>query len=542
MKTTTSFRRFGAALIAPALAAGMVVAAPSAQAAPNSYSYSAARWLSDQVDWVLDQPFSQGLALDISVALSDLDTRAADRTKILSAIAANPGVYVGSGSESYAGPTGKLATAVKLNGDSPDSYGGLDLISRVNALVASTGAEAGRASDQSAYGDYSNSIGQAWVVRALATSPANASTLASATAYLLKQQCASGAFRTNMFAVAVPDDPSTSWNDEVLPVDRECGVGANAANDQITIDATAFGIQALVAAKDAGVADLQDDINDATAWLLKQQAANGSFVNDDSANTNSTGLAAATLKAVGQSGAAGSAAAWIVAHQVTDANAEDTKLANELGAIAFDQDAMNAGKADGIEVTSRDQWIRATSQAAVGVNAQLPAKTFSVAVPTGYVAGGSTISVSAKGLAAGEKFTASVTGGATVAGTANSEGVATARVKTGGATATRTVTIKGSRSNRVGTKTVKVLGSKRLALSLASKVKKGKKQTVRISGLAAGESVQVYVAGKRIKSAKASSTGKYSLSFKVTGKTGKKTVKVVGQFSNRNASKRFTYK
>src|SRR5690606_27243067 len=139
--------------------------------------------------------------------------------------------------------------------------------------------------------------------------------------------------------------------------DTACTTGAG------TIDSTAFAIQALLVARDKGQAGLQDDIDDATNWLLKQQAGDGSFENDDNANTNTTGLAAATLKSVGKPGAAGSAAAWIVSHQVTDALAEDTKLANELGAIAFDQDAMKAGKAAGIPVNQRDQWIRATSQA-----------------------------------------------------------------------------------------------------------------------------------------------------------------------------------
>ncbi|MFI5430279.1 prenyltransferase/squalene oxidase repeat-containing protein [Aeromicrobium sp. UC242_57] len=198
---------------------------------------------------------------------------------------------------------GQLATAVEASSDDADAtaFGGQNLIATVESRVVASGDEAGRAVD-SGFADYSNSIGQAWVVRALATSPTSTAKLTSATDYLLKQQCATGAFRTNMFAVAVADDPTTTepWEDEtVLPVDRECGDTTTADDDQITIDATAFGIQALLSAKDAGVANLQDDIDAAVSWLLKQQAANGSFVNDDNANTNTTGLAAVTLKAVG---------------------------------------------------------------------------------------------------------------------------------------------------------------------------------------------------------------------------------------------------
>lgn len=546
MKNPRTLRRLAAAAIAPALATGMLVAAPSAQAAPNSYAYSAARWLSDQLadGVVFNEQYSfndYGLSLDVFFALNDLDTRASDRARIISAFEADPSVYTGSGS---AGAAGKLGAAVEASGGDAAQFGGQDLIALAEARVVATGDEAGRAVD-SGVTDYSNSIGQAWVVRALATSPSSVEKLASATDYLLKQQCPDGAFRTNMFAVAVEDDPATTqpWEDEtVLPVDRQCGDTATADDDQITIDATAFGIQALIKARAAGVANLQDDIDEAVSWLLKQQAANGSFVNDDNANTNTTGLAAATLKSVGQNGAAGSAASWIVSHQVTDAVAEDTGLANELGAIAFDQDALAAGKGNGISVNQRDQWIRASAQAAVGADAQLPAVTLVAKAPTGHVSSGSTISVSATGLAAGEKFTASVSGGTTVTGTATSAGVASAKVRTGGVTATRTVTIRGSRSSRVGTTSVTVLAAKKLSLKLNSTVKKGKKQSVKASGLAAKETIKVYVSGKLVKTSRTGSGGTYAYSFNVGKKAGKKTVKVVGAFNNRTASKTFRVK
>lgn len=542
MNSPRTFRRLAAAIIAPALAAGMVVA-PSAQAAPNSSGSSAASWLSAQLTdgIVYNEQYSfndYGLSLDVFFALNDLDTRASDQATVISAFEANPSAYIGSGS---AGAAGKLATAVEASGADAKAFGGQDLIATAEARVVASGDEAGRAVD-SGFGDYSNSIGQSWVVRALATSPTSSATLASATDYLLKQQCPTGAFRTNMFAVALADDPETEWDDSVAPTDRQCGDATTADDDQITIDATAFGVQALLSAKAAGVANLQDDIDAAVSWLLAQQAANGSFVNDDNANTNTTGLAAATLKSVGKVGAADRAATWIITHQVTAANANGTSLVNELGAIAFDQDALAAGKAAGIPVNQRDQWIRATAQAAVGVNAQLPAKKFVVKAPTGYLSSGSSISVSATGLSAGEKFTARISGGATVAGTASATGVAAAKIKTPGSTATRTVTITGVRSNRAGATAVKVLAAKKLTVKIASKVKKNKKQTVKASGLASRETVKVYVSGKLVKTSKASSTGKYTYSFKVGKKAGKKTVKVVGAFKNRTVSKSFKVK
>ncbi len=518
----SALRRIGASLIAPAIATGMLVAAPSAQAASNSYAYSAARWLSDQVTGgLVHNPNyggfdDYGLTIDVFFALKDLDTRSGDRASIISALATNASAYTGSGDTVYAGATGKLSSAAQASGVG-GPFGGVDLIAQAEALVAASGRASDTFDPADQYGaDYSNTIGQSWVVRALAT--ADSELADKTTEYLLKQQCNDGAFRSAM-------------------QDASCTTGAG------TIDSTAFAIQALAVAKAEGQADLQDDIDDAVSWLLKQQAANGSFLNDDSANTNSTGLAAATLKSVGQTGAAGSAASWIVSHQVTDAVAEDTLLANELGAIAFDLDALNRGKTGGITDSTRDQWIRASAQATVGVNAQLSTAKFNVTAPTGFIASGSNIAVSATGLAPNEKFAAVVSGGETVQGTANASGVATASVRLPGGTATRTVTIDGARSTRTGVQSVKVLGAKKLSLSLGkSTVKKGKKQTVKLSGLAAGEPLKVYVSGKRVKTAKAYSNGKYSLSVKVTGRSGKKTVKVVGAFTNRTASKKFRLK
>jgi hypothetical protein len=516
MKSTT-LRRLGAAVIAPALATGMIVAAPSAQAAPNSYAYSAARWLSDQLtDGVVHNEQydfdDYGLSLDIFFALEALDTRAGDRAEIIAAFEADPTVYTGAGLEAYAGQTGKLATAVQAAGRDATSFGGRDLVADAEARVGATG----RAADQSQYGDYSNSIGQSWVVRALtiADSPRADETVD----YLLKQQCSDGSFRSAMADVACMADAGT-------------------------IDATAFAVQALDVAQDAGVANLQDDIDDAVSWLLQQQAADGSFVNDGEANTNSTGLAASTLATVGQTGAAGSAASWIVSHQVTDAVAEDTALSNEIGAIAFDQAALTAAKGAGITVAQRDQWVRAAAQAAVGVNSQLGQGSFAVTAATGFVAGGSRIAVSATGLAPREKFAAAVSGGASVHGTANAAGVASASIKLPGGTATRTLTITGSRATRTGAQTVKVLGSRRLRVSFAkSTVKKGTKQSVKVSRLAPGEKVTVYVSNKRIKTAKANASGRYTLTFKPSRKAGKKTLKIVGQYKNRTVSKSFKVK
>lgn len=511
---SSTLRRLGAAVIAPALAAGMVVAAPSAQAAPNSYAYSAARWLSDQLtDGVVHNEQydfdDHGLTLDVLFALQQLDTRAADQKRIVAAFAANPGAYIGTGSEAYAGATGKLAAAVQASDRDATAFGGRNLIADAEARVAVTG----RATDASGYGDYSNAIGQSFVVRALSTAKSG---LADETvAYLLKQQCDDGSFRVQM-------------------ADAQCTATVG------TIDATALAVQALLAAKGAGQAGVQDDVDEAVTWLLGQQAPDGGFSDDGTSNTNSTGLAAATLAAAGKDGAAGSAAAFIVGHQVTDAVAEDSPLASELGAIAFDTAALAAAKASGIDETTRDQFIRATAQAAIGVNAQLSATSLAVTVPSGLTKAGSTITVSAAGLRAGEKYSLSVAGGVSLSGSADAAGRVVRAVPTPAGTANRLVTVVGSRSNRAGTTAVTLLGARKITAKLRHKtVKKGKKQTVRVSGLTPGERVRVYLGGKLVKSGTVYSNGTYATTVKVGKKAGKKTVKIVGAFADRTGSKTF---
>lgn len=519
MKTMT-LRRLAAAAIAPALAAGTLLVAPSAQAAPNSYAYSAARWLSDQLtDGVVHNPNfggfdDYGLTLDLALALETLDTRPATTAAILDTFEEDQTKYTTYEDSVYAGAIGKLASTVQLAGRDATAFGGHDLIAEAEARVVETGAGAGRATDAGA-DDYSNTITQAWVVRALSTADSELSD--ETVNYLLKQQCSDGSFRTNM-------------------KDDACTTGES------TIDATAFALQALDVAQDSGQSGLQDDIDDAVDWLLEQQADDGSFLNDGAANTNSTGLAAATLKTLDKPGAAGSAAAWIVSHQVTDAVGEDTALANELGAIAFDKGALAAGKTDGITDATRDQWIRATAQAAVGVNAQLSAAELTVTAPSGFVSGGKAMDVTVKGLAAGEKVRVTVKGDSET-GTANDSGSATVKLDTTADTIERTVTATGSRSSRSGTDTVRVLAAKTFPVSVKySSVTRGRAQNVKVSGLYADEPFSIVYAGKTLKKATASSSGTYSYSFKVGSSKGKKSVKITGAFANRSGSKTFTVK
>lgn len=518
-------RRGLVATAVAALGAGLIAPAPAAQAAPSgpsSYAYSAARWLEDQLTdgLVHDERYDVddvGLTIDVFFTLHDLGTRADAQTRIVDALASRVDSYTtgadfGAPDDRYAGAVGKLASAVQAAGKDARAFGGVDVIQRAEELVVTDGAANGRAQDRSAYGDSSNAIGQAWVVRALVT--AKSDRARSTVDYLLKQQCADGGFRIKMS-------------------DGQCTTPAQ--GEEPTVDATAFAVQALDLAEEQGVTGLDDDVADATAWLLRQQAADGSFGADGAANTNSTGLAAAALLRVGQTGAAGSAASWIVGKQVTDAVAEDSALRHEIGAIAFNQQALERGLREGITVDTRDQWIRASAQAAAGVDAQLSATKASVSGPTGYVVGGKAVTVKVAGFGPREKVRVSVAGRTALTTTAGADGRATASVTPVSRTRTIAVTAVGSRPSRVGAANLKVLAAKaRLGVRLSRpKVARGGRVRVVAKGLAPGEVARVSYRGHQVATGTASSKGTYSTVIRVGRSTGSKAVLVRGLVTTR---------
>ncbi|WP_162891040.1 prenyltransferase/squalene oxidase repeat-containing protein [Aeromicrobium sp. A1-2] len=386
-------RRIVRRLLALTVAIPLAVLTVSpAAAAPTPAASSAAAWLSGELTGGLAHNPNYGgfddygLSLDIFFALDSLGAEQGAAASILDAVASNPAAYIGYEPSIYAGALGKLATAVDLGGRDPRAFGGADLIDRAEKRVMLDGPAAGRATD--AFdpedpwgGDYSNSIGQAWVVRALAA--ADSPLADDVTDYLIKQQCDDGSVRVTM-----SDDPCTA------------GSG--------TVDGTAFAVQALAVADEKGQAGLADSISAGVTWLLGQQKSDGSFDDEGSANTNSTGLAAATLAQVGQKTSAQKAAAWILSRQVTTKNSSGTALKKQIGAIAFDQAALTAGKADGITDATSDQWRRASAQAAIGLNIAIPA------TPDDSTAGGST------------------TGGSTAGGSASSDSSTSGGTTTGG--------------------------------------------------------------------------------------------------------------
>ena len=231
-----------------------------------------------------------------------------------------------------------------VGGDATD-VDGTDLVAQLEGVTTDEGPSAGRIVDQSAFGDYANTIGQAFAAVALSRSGSDEA--GGAVSFLLQQQCEAGYFRLPLTADADAEDQS-----------------CDAAEGQPSVDTTALVLNQLLELD--ATEDVTAAIDAAAAWLGGLQKDNGSFgtgVQGEGSNTNSTGLAGWALASVGSCGKARQAARWVKKLQVAGKHS-DTALADEVGAIAFNRAAFTAGKTEGITVETRDQWRRAATQAA----------------------------------------------------------------------------------------------------------------------------------------------------------------------------------
>jgi hypothetical protein len=285
-----------------------------------------------------------------------------------------------TGAETYAGPTAKLILGVVAQGGDPTDFAGQDLVARLQSLMTAQG----RFSDASAYGDYSNTIGQALAVIALGRS--TGSVPGPAGDYLLAQQCTDGGFRGNLAAAggACSSDP----------------------------DATAFAAQALV-----GLLGATDPATArALTYLSARQGADGGIRNVDpsgpAANANTTGVAAQAFAAAGLTAPLTRAQDFLASLQYGCGFPAALR-----GGIAFTRAEYAARQASGRGATVLDSDLRATPQATLGL------------------AGGSLLSVTAEGASA---TAPSLT--CTPTGTGSSTTTATSSTTTSAPSATTTST------------------------------------------------------------------------------------------------------
>jgi len=295
-----------------------------------------------------------GLSADIAIALDAIGGNRRTVSEIVGALAENvdswtTGVDFGS-DDVYAGSVAKAVVAAQSAGRNPRRFGGVNLVKRLAARVSDAKPTAGRIED-SGTTDYSNTIGQLFAAVGLAD--AGSPKAAPARRFLLKQQCSEGFFRLS-FA------PTSKKR-------QGCDAG-NAEQSAPDTDVTALAVIALNALPKKGKR-VRAAVDNATDWLVGTQKRNGSFgggATTESSNTNSTGLAAWALGDTGACRVAVKSARWVRKLQVRG-DVSGTSLAGEKGAIAYDRAAMKAAESAGITAETRDQWRRASAQAAPGL-------------------------------------------------------------------------------------------------------------------------------------------------------------------------------
>lgn len=282
-----TFRRLSTALAGTAilalLAPTTVVADEPTTAPTDDPVDAAAGWLATQLvdgermETTFDgETFPDyGLTADVVVALAGAEVAADHIEAAIDWLEANAEEYTAPGEDVYAGPTAKLLL-VLLAADRDTTVDGRDLV----AQLEDREQDNGRYSDESAFGDWSNTISQSLAVLALerveGTSPSQ-----DAVSYLADQACADGGFPQELRDGAVPDNTEDATDVE----DDEC---------TSQVDATGFAVEALAAVGETGAVD------DASQWLTDVQQDDGGFVGTEgTANANSTGLAALALHVAG---------------------------------------------------------------------------------------------------------------------------------------------------------------------------------------------------------------------------------------------------
>ncbi|MEP6599503.1 MAG: hypothetical protein ABJB98_08680 [Actinomycetota bacterium] len=289
----------------------------------------------------------------------------------------------------YDGAIGKVALAAIVAGADPTSFGGHNLLEALKAdeCTAATATEQPCAAAGAPRNIYS-SVSAALVVLAEARAAMSHRPSAALLAYFLSLQCADGGFTVLVTA---------------------CGTGPS------DLDATAYAIDALTA-----VGGHNQELTGAVSWLSSQRKAGGYWVSQGTANTNTTGLAAAALAPHGVDVA--ETRGWLRSQQVP---------AGHPGAAAL----AFAGSFTATTLSAVSPSVRATAQGLTGlvdggslakVSATGAATGVSMFAPSsrltaGTVGAGGKLTVTGYGFAAGELVdvvlhsSPTTVGGATVA-------------------------------------------------------------------------------------------------------------------------------
>ena len=514
-----STSRLVAGLATVAVAAALV--SPAA-ADPSPSSASGAAWLSDDLDdGLFEYSFGgvdAGLNIDAGFALLQADD-GAGADALRDALEPQTDGYItgeafGDVGSTYANATAKLLAFVQASGGDPTSYDGKDLVSRLEAQVGDgTDHPEGALFDTSAYGSYTNTLGQSFAAQGLA---AVGSTSAPAvTSFLLAQQCDDGHFPLG-FRVE----------------------GNDTCDGSGSVDVTSLIVIALRGQSETPA--VATALADAAEYITARQAEDGSFGGappTTAANANTTGLAARALGETCDLAGAYVAADWTRALQVGNDQA-GTGLADEVGAIAYDQAALDRDEADGISDSERDQYRRSTAQAAIGLAYDVDADaTVRLIKPRDdFFRAGSSVDLEVRGIDKGDAPCLTTPGGPILLDDATATATTTVTLPR----KTTRVTYTATTGPGLRSKTLEVLAGKRFPGKIkAKKIAANRKQRISLRGLAKGESVTVRYQGRAIVRDVANKKGKYSVAFDVVRTKGKQRIQVFGEFGNRKITKKF---
>jgi prenyltransferase beta subunit len=304
------------------------------------------------------------------------------------------------GNSLYAGALGKAIVFALVYDKDYNALDGHDLEADLRGRMQSNGHFTDKASYQDQPVDYSNGIGDALDVLALAGTD-NGAPAASVT-YLLLQQCPNGGFRETLG-------------------DTQC-----TDNTKASADATSFALMAL------GTVDASDAVSTAADkgvdYLAAAQGSNGAFKGAGNADSaNSSGLAAAVLRGFGDAPRANKAATYVKSLQLSSGA--------DNGAILGNTDDYDDAAANGLDAQGKTLAARATAQGVLALGLPMypligvaepvePATT--VTLSASSVQEGGNMTVSGGGFAAGEKVKITIASDPVTVGepVASSSGVA----------------------------------------------------------------------------------------------------------------------
>ncbi len=406
----------------------------------------------------------------------------------------------------------------------PSDFGGENLLQRLESLIATDGPATGRIGDEAIDEGAVDSAGTAEQAAAVTALTGAKSELAeSAVAYLRLQQCPDGHFRAGFTA-----DPAAEQ--------QGCSDNSESEQNALTGSATARAVIALAPlAKDN--AELTGALAKAGTWLEAQMKAAGRV---DAASgvlgrfSLVTGQAGQALAALDRTTQVGRAATWLRGRQLVAGCVPDDAKAS--GAVV-----AGPSVADDSTKVHGKPWALDKRGTAVATAASLAALQHAPAASAlpwfSLPAWGQTSRQAAAtitSLAPGERVC--IAGAPTLIhliGTEQPSLVVMPKEKKG----RYTYTLRSERRSMA--RTIQLLPRKTLPVTAnKDSVKRKKKMVVSVKGLAAGEHVQIRIAGRWQVSGKATASGTFTQRFKVKGNTklGKVKVQVRGKFANRKGN------